>query len=845
MTDAALTDADPAAAPSAPLTLGLPRRRPPAERRQIRASTIALALMSIFFCSAIGAAAAPSVAAWLGFLPVPPDAIQALAASIVAVSLSWIVTFYLLVRRAEAAKQPFIKLRDDLVAANSVAYPQLGRYGSGAADEVAAAVNRLSGDLRQRDIELESRRYRFDQEAETRLAEIRTSFKKMEKALAEAERVRAEAVRASEAKSDFLAKMSHEIRTPLNGILGAMDMLLGMGLSIRQSQYAHTIRASGEVLLDILNGILDLAKIEAGRMDVASEPFDPTRVVDDVAVAFGPAAHSKKLRLASAPSPDLPRLALGDAARVRQILVNLVGNAIKFTDQSGVHISAEWAPASAKDGETAGRFIVDIRDSGPGVAPEAQSRIFRRFEQGDGSMSRRFGGVGLGLAIARDLARRMGGDVELAQTSREGSTFRFWIATSAQSVVDAPHFPEARTMIAMHPGSDRTSLAERLARLGVPVAIVDHPDAAAAALRDRTFPDLTLIMAEAQTADALTALGAALTELPDRPRLAVVSAFGGPALPQSIENMAEWALLRPVREIDLLTMLRQATGQASEAVEVSADLGLKVLLAEDNPVNIEITRGMLEKLGCTVEVAVNGLAAADKAGAERFDMILMDCQMPIMDGYEATRQIREQEDAVGEIPIIALTANAFDEDQRACRAAGMNGFLAKPVTLEALLAELRRHGDDAEDDAPVQKAPTVQPKPEPTVRSKPAPAPVRPADARRIVDEATLAAIRKLSKDGEGMVQRVVGIYLQSSPDLAAKLQAAVEDGDIEAARRHAHALKSASRNVGSAELPGMLADVEALARAGDIGGARAAASDLNRAFKDLTLALETLQARG
>ncbi len=706
-------------------------------------------------------------------------------------------------------------------------------------------MNKLSSDLRDRDIELESRRHRFDQESETRMAEIKEAYAHMEESLAEAERVRAEAERASAAKSDFLAKMSHEIRTPLNGILGAMDMLLAMGLSVRQAQYAHTIRASSEVLLDILNGILDIAKIEAGRIELASTPFDPTSVIDDVAVAFGPAAHGKKLKLTSRPSPDLPRVIVGDAARVRQIMVNLVGNAIKFTDKGGIDISARWHA----DGENRGRLVIDIKDSGPGVPEQAQSRIFQRFEQGDGSMSRRFGGVGLGLAIARDLARRMGGDVELAASSRDGSTFRFWLSSESQEPLTTPFFPEVRALIAAPPTAERASLAERLGRLGVAITLEDRVDGALAALRAASpSPDLAIV--DAENRQALNDLAGDLAKADLPTRLAVFSKFGAEKFDPGVDAVAKWSLLRPLREIDLVAMLQDLTGIEPEACADDVNLGLRILLAEDNPVNVEVTTGMLETLGCAVVVVDNGLAAADAAEKGHFDAILMDCQMPIMDGYEATRQIREQEGAGARTPVIAVTANAFAEDRDACFKAGMNDFLAKPITMESLLAALSRYSETPPQPAAKQRveapAPTSAPAQAEPEDEAPEPPPAAAFELDpSIVDQKALAAMRKISRDGDAMMKRVVGVFLKSSPGLVAEFKAAMAAEDIAAAGRHAHALKSASRNVGSVELPAMLQDVESLARAGDIGGVKAAASEVERAFDDLTLALETLQARG
>lgn len=795
--------------------------------------------------AALAAVAAPGLAAqnWPAAIPPLPDQTKlAIVAGVIAALTSWAAAYLILVRRARQARRPFMKLRDDLMAATGAAYPHLGRYGSGAADEVANAVNRLSEDLRERDIQLESRRQQFDAEVETRMGALAAANEKMERALAEAERVRAEAVSASQAKSDFLAKMSHEIRTPLNGILGAMDMLLAMGLSARQSQYAQTIRSSSEVLLDILNGILDIAKIEAGRIELVSEPFDPTKIIDDVAVAFGPAADKKRLQLTSYPSADLPRLAIGDAARARQIMVNLVGNAAKFTDAGEISIDAHWED----DGPAEGRLIIDISDTGPGVPAESRARIFERFEQGDGSMSRRYGGVGLGLAIARDLARRMNGDVELARSDRNGSTFRLWLKLPTRPEAEPLSFPDISILLAAPESRERDNIVARLERLGATVATVDRVDAVVKTV-EAIDPPPDLVIADADNQQALSALARTYAAAPSAPVLAVISDFGAPQLDADVEAAAQWALLKPIREISLIEMLSEISGADCDADQTYDELGLKVLLAEDNPVNIEIMRGMLEELACEVVIVENGLAAADAAENTAFDAILMDCQMPIMDGYEATRQIREQEGPDRRTPIIAVTANAFSEDKELCFAAGMNGFLAKPVTLGALHGELVAKtliGLPKESAAkPKRKA---RAEPEAAVpASAPAPHTPKPAAApaaAEAIDPAVLAAIRNIGKNGDAMVDRVVGIFLDTSPSLAEELKSAIDTGDVAAAGRHAHALKSASRNVGSRELPSMLADVEALAKSGDIAGVKAAATSIDRAFQELMDALQAMK---
>lgn len=782
-------------------------------------------------------------------------------------------------KSAKRALKPFLKLRADLDAAKTAEYPQLGRYATNAANEVAKAINSLSANLRERDIELESRRRRFDYEAEDRMAEIKDAYASMEVSLKEAERVRREAERANYAKSDFLAKMSHEIRTPLNGIMGAMDLMLTTGLNARQQNYATTIRASGATLLDLLNGILDLAKIESGEIELVKEDYDPTGLLDDIAIAFAPVASKKGLRVFSKPDPDLPHLVIGDPARVRQIIVNLVGNAVKFTNDGSVSIITGWKP-NAKD--DSGIIEIDVTDTGPGVPEVARDRIFDRFEQGDGSMSRKFGGAGLGLAIARDLARRLGGDVTLQRSRRTGSTFRLSVPAILR-IARAPSLSSSVFVLAAEAGmEEQQGLLSRLARIGVDVAeaagAAGAADAlAAAAKRGDRMPDVVLVAGE--DFRALQRLRSEFFKIAAdyRPKLCVLTDFGAEAVPEAFDDIIDWAMMRPLSNVDLAGMMKTcADGPVADAAPAEP-LGLDVLMAEDNPVNVLVTQGLLEELGCTVQVVGNGLAATDAVASKTYDVILMDCQMPIMDGYEATRQIRALEESGKRTPIIAVTANAFAEDREACFGAGMNQFLAKPLTTDALTKVLRPYaaalGKIAPLAIPVEAKEVKLERDAPKVHK---PAPRAPAldDKSAVIDAAAwkrpaqpavaayatgvaddgfpaaldydvIQALRKVGRDGDKMVQRVIDTYLKSSPGLATELAAAAKVGDLTAAGRHAHALKSASGNVGSRALPTMLADIQARAKAGDAAAVERLAAEVNTAFEDLTMALNTLKARG
>jgi len=479
-------------------------------------------------------------------------------------------------------------------------------------------------------------------------------------------RARQEAEEGAKAKSIFLAMMSHEIRTPMNGVLGMSSLLIETPLADDQRQCVETIQDSAESLLRVIDDALDYSKIEAGVFTIREEPFSIEELADSVAVLMTPRAIEKHVDLAVAIEGDLPGLVMGDAGRVRQILLNLTSNALKFTDNGWVEIRIVCQTTDEQNCLV--RFAVT--DTGIGIAPDKLDLLFREFSQVDSSMTRRHGGTGLGLAISRRLAERMNGRMGVDSTSGQGSTF--WCEIPFRFRQAAQPAEPIRTLVVA------TGNRPGVSSLGRHVSGFAGLQSQAEPV-DRIVVDGWLAPSEWQ---------AILEWRKGHPEWA--NARWVALLPAPVELEMEWQRLpRPLsrRRLNL-----ERTDPSAAAIEQTAVAGLRILVAEDNRTNQQVVRKLLEKMGCLVTIAEDGAAALALAEAEDFDTILMDCQMPVMDGLEATRKLRAEGGRNAQTPIIALTANGFETDRLSCLAAGMTDFLAKPINKNALRDALLRTG---------------------------------------------------------------------------------------------------------------------------------------------------------
>ena len=672
-----------------------------------------------------------------------------------------------------------------------------------------------------------------------------TDIKAKEHALREARDV-AEA--ASRAKSQFLANMSHEIRTPMNGVLGMTELLLGTPLTDRQKRFAEAVYRSGEALLDIINDILDLSKIEAGRLELDTSDFSVRAMVEDVFELLAPRAHQKQIELAYRVAAGVPAALAGDPLRLRQVLTNLVGNAIKFTERGEVVLEVGVVEATARRV----RLRFSVRDTGMGMKPEAVQRLFGVFMQADQSMSRRYGGSGLGLAISKHLVELMGGAITVDSRLGEGSTFRFEVplARGNEAALPASHSsPVARELLAGRRilivddnPTNRSILDEHLRGEGMECACAESGMTALEMLRAAAGAgvafDIALVDLKMPLMDGVTLA----RQIRDDERIAGVRLVMLTSLASGSETQAaqqagiEICLIKPVRQQQMVqaiaTLLAPKTANAVVPAlrEASVRLaGTRVLLVEDNSVNQELARAMLQGFGCAVRLAGDGREALDALSREVFDAVLMDCQMPEMDGFEAVRLFRSGNvgrptlATAADAPVIALTANALPGDAERCRAAGFTDYLPKPFRQAQLAEMLARH---------VRRGAAA------TVAAEPAP----PPSPAAVIDVTVIERIRDMERRGAArLLVRLIDTYLETSDRLIADLEKALADGDSRAARQAAHTLKSSSANLGANEFSGRCADIEHLARGGQIVAASEAWPVLAQAHARATARLREL----